>query len=159
MIAVTQEQTEQIRKKGTVILNDKFEIFPQKPIKHLQKKEIDAYEVKSIDGSQTNHIAYVSDSNLLCRHHDAVNYGGVINANIVKMTGAGIVYWPDAQEQRYCYIYENNLGKPLMGNLQDDQELQFKQEQVNEDQDNFVSDFIEEQQYDQYKIEYQDNSS
>lgn len=85
---------------------------------HLDCGPVKAYAARSSKGGANNsHFALVCEPALVPRLRAAPKMAAIINPSIVRLIGAGIIYWPPANAQRYVFIYENTVGTPLVGEV------------------------------------------
>lgn len=101
---------------SAVTFNDKIEILPSKRLPYLDKGPVKAYAARARGDSSgsTPYFAMICEKHLLPRMRSAAAYGGITNSTLVKITSFGSVFWPASKDWRYCFVYENTLGKPLM---------------------------------------------
>lgn len=114
------------------VLNKEIEILPDKPLPHYDHGEVKAYMAQALGSAakqQVRLFAYVCEPNLIPRNRLANKVKAVLNPSIARLIGSGVVYWPPAKAQRYVFIYEDSLGRPLMTPDQRDG-LGWKQELV-----------------------------
>ncbi len=92
-----------------------FEILPQQRLKHLDQGPVLAYAARPIGhtGAPT-FFALVGETWLVPRLKTAEVISSIPNPNFVRLSGRGVGYWPPAKGERYIFVYENNLGQPLM---------------------------------------------
>ena len=63
---------------------------------------------------QKTYFALICERHVTPRIITALKYASVIEANLPKLMGSGKIYWPHTGDERYCFVYENILGKPLL---------------------------------------------
>ena len=97
-----------------VPLNEDIKIDCDAPLSHLDKGSVKAYKAKGSSKIENDIFAMICDRALVPRTLSAIKYANILNPNISKLIAAGKVLWPDAQEERYCFVYEDSLGKPLV---------------------------------------------
>ncbi len=88
-----------------------------------------AYKAVAKDKAGTGLFAIVCERNLVPRLKAAKTYGKIINPNMGTLVLHGAVFWPPAKEERYVFIYLDNLGKPILTHDKP-QFLGWKQESV-----------------------------
>lgn len=82
---------------------------------HLDCGPVKAYSARSAKGgAQNTHFALICEPALVPRLRAAPKLGAIINPSLVRLIGAGIIFWPPANGQRYAFIYENTMGTPLV---------------------------------------------
>ncbi len=92
-----------------------YEILPQQRLKHLDQGPVLAYAARPIGhtGAAT-FFALVGETWLIPRIKTAEVISAIPNPNFVRIAGQGVGYWPAVKGERYIFVYENNLGQPLM---------------------------------------------
>lgn len=92
-----------------------YEILPQQRLKHLDQGPVLAYAARPIGhtGAPT-YYALVGETWLIPRIKTAEIVSVISNPGFVRIMQQGVGYWPPAKSERYIFIYENNLGQPLM---------------------------------------------
>lgn len=97
---------------GEVVFNDNIVIYPGTRIAHYDKGGVRAYAAKGKEGARL--FAMICEDHLTPRTLKAPNYAAIINPSLVKLVSAGVVHWTPAGKEKFCFIYENTLGQPLM---------------------------------------------
>ncbi|MEZ5814163.1 MAG: hypothetical protein R3E13_05490 [Alphaproteobacteria bacterium] len=97
-----------------VSFQDKAEIDCEKPLPLYNAGPNQAYRAYSKDSSRTPLIAIVCERHVIPRRNVVETYAGLPSANIIRLVGHGVVYWPPANRELYVFIYMDNLGKPLL---------------------------------------------
>lgn len=92
-----------------------YEILPQQRLKHLDQGPVLAYAARPIGhtGAAT-YYALVGETWLIPRIKTAEIIAAIPNPCFARLIGQGVGYWPPAKSERYIFIYENNLGQPLL---------------------------------------------
>lgn len=92
-----------------------FEILPQQRLKHLDQGPVMAFAARPLGhtGSATLY-ALICEPWLIPRIKTAETFSNIANPNFVRIVHYGVAYWPPAKSERYIFIYENNLGQPLL---------------------------------------------
>lgn len=92
-----------------------YEILTHQRLKHLDQGPVLAYAARPIGHTGTpGNFALVGENWLMPRIKTAEIMGGISNPCFVRISAQGIIYWPAGKSERYAFIYENNLGQPLM---------------------------------------------
>lgn len=94
--------------------NQEITILPDKPLKDYNCGEVKAYEGIGRGNAPERLFALVCETHLSPRINIASNYNKIINPGLVRLVASGIVFWPPEQKQKYVFIYENNLGSPIV---------------------------------------------
>ncbi len=96
------------------VLNDELEIMVDKRLKHLDRGPVKAYAARAKGEAHEGYFALICEKSLTPRAMMAGKFAMIITPNLVKLIASGVIFWPPGNEQRYVFIYENTLGKPLM---------------------------------------------
>lgn len=102
--------------QGGAIASFRNEIFihPDKRLMQLDQGPVFAYAASGMsDVSQVTHFAMICDPSLTPRSQFAGAYASINNPCLVKLVASGTVYWPPAKGERYTFIYEMPVGRPL----------------------------------------------
>ncbi|MFA5593601.1 MAG: hypothetical protein WC989_09860 [Micavibrio sp.] len=75
---------------------------------------VKAYAARGDDRLPQNMIAYICEDHLSPRSMKASSYAQIMNPGLIHLEQAGVVDWPPAGKQKYCFLYENRLGNRLM---------------------------------------------
>ena len=114
---VLKKESTASAKSKRAILNNEIEILADQPLPQYDNGAAKAYNAQALGSEAKQQIrifAYVCEKDMIPRARLERKMKGVINPAIAKLIGSGVVYWPPAKAQRFVFIYENNLGKPLM---------------------------------------------
>ena len=94
---------------------DGIEIYCDKVIPQYSNNGNKAYKTAVNSRSGETMFAVVCEKHLLPRRGKATaTYGALVNTSLASLITHGSVYWPPARQERYVYIYKDNLGKPLL---------------------------------------------
>ncbi len=92
-----------------------YEILPNQRLKHLDQGPVLAYAARPVGHTgMPGYFALVGETWLIPRIKTAEVTAGISNPGFVRIVQKGVEYWPPAKGERYIFIYENNLGQPLM---------------------------------------------
>lgn len=97
-----------------VVFQDQHEIYFDHGLPRLNTTGVRAYMAKSLRGIQE--LAYISERSAIPRLQFSEKYLGFQNTVQARLVARGIVRCPDGFE-RYCFLYENTLGNPLIPDL------------------------------------------
>lgn len=101
--------------KKAAILNGEIEILHGSRLEQYDNGPAQAYAARPADmGSQGSYFALICPKGLIPRARLGPSYANIINTSLVKLIGSGKVFWPPDNAERYCFVYENNLGQPLL---------------------------------------------
>jgi serine/threonine protein kinase len=103
-----------VNKGGMAVLNDEIEILSGSRIEELDQGPSQAYAARYKDKSvQGNYYAVICDKTLVPRARIGPAFANIINTSLVRLVASGKLYWPPLDAERYCFVFENRLGKPL----------------------------------------------
>ncbi len=111
-----QAETSKVALSGETAFNDSITVYSGNRIPHYDRGPAKAYIAKGTDKAPSYLFALVCEDHLSPRTTKASNYAAIINPSLVRLVASGAMYWPPAGREKYCFIYENTLGKPLMEN-------------------------------------------
>jgi len=140
------DDSKKLEKKSTshkVYLNKDIKILTNKPLPELDKGSVKAYEAESIKNSNSL-FALVCDNALTPRRIAATKFQNIKNLSIVKYQASGKVLWPNPLEEKFCFVYEYTMGKPLLESAKAKPALKRKPEDVINTIVNPMIDLIEE---------------
>jgi hypothetical protein len=98
--------------EDVALFKNEIEIMCRKRLSQLDRGPVKAYAAQSLRGGVPL-FALVCEPVLVPRQRTVQKFAAIINPGLVRLVGAGVVYWPPARAQRYVFIYENNMGQPL----------------------------------------------
>jgi len=113
-----------------IYLNKDIFVTPNEPLPHLNKGEVKAYNAVGRNLYSENLFALICSRVTTPRMITSVKYGRVVNPSLPKLVASGKIFWPLSGEERYCFIYENILGKPLVAATDGAPSLQWKPDLV-----------------------------
>lgn len=99
--------------KGVMLFGDSIEIDLSKPLKAYGNQYVMAYQARSRAGDGRSYIAYVCEPAFTPRNRMGPAYAAVSNPSLVRLVGSGIGRIPDQHLNRFVFVYEDTLGKPL----------------------------------------------
>ena len=112
------------------LYNNQVEILIGSHLEHLDKGDVKAYAARIVGEPHPMLFAMVCEPHLVPRSREAPSYSSIINPVMVKLVSSGPVYWPPTKNWRYCFIYVNNLGLPLVRSGAPALGLGWRQDQV-----------------------------
>lgn len=98
-----------------IVLNNDFRIRVEEPLPHLDKGSVKAYRAMGVSRHAANLFALVCDKSMTPRFLAKAKYAAISNPNLCKLVQSGKVFWPSHQQERYCFIYEDTIGHPYIG--------------------------------------------
>ncbi len=97
------------------ILNDAIEILYDKRMPHLDHGPVAAYGARNkgeVEGFP--YFALICENNLVPRTRQAPLIAGINSPGLARLIASGVCYWPPGGGERYAFVYENNLGHPIL---------------------------------------------
>jgi hypothetical protein len=99
---------------GDCVFNDSITVYSANRLPSYDKGQVKAYAARGTDKAPPNLFAMVCEDYLTPRTQKASNYASILNPSWTRLVASGPIEWTPAGKQKYCFIYENNLGSPLM---------------------------------------------
>lgn len=99
---------------GDCVFNDSITVYAGNRLSQYDKGAVKAYVARGTDKAPSNLFAMICEDQLTPRWLKASNYASIINPTLVKLIASGPIEWTPAGKQKYCFVYENTLGNPLM---------------------------------------------
>lgn len=99
---------------GDCVFNENITIFPGNRLPQYDKGPVKAYAARGTDKAPPNLFALVCEEHLTPRTMKAGNYAAIINPSLVRLIASGPAYWEPAGKEKYCFVYENTAGYPVM---------------------------------------------
>lgn len=97
-----------------VVFNKNVSILTNKPLHHLDKGKIKAFAAVGRNKLSNDLFAMMCDKSMTPRRTASIKYSKVTNSSLVKLVGSGKVYWPPEKSEKFFFIFENTLGKPII---------------------------------------------
>ncbi len=97
-----------------VVFNDSITIQPSKRLPQYDQGPVKAYAAEGTDKAPSRLIAYICEDHLTPRTIKASNLASIPNPSLARLIATGVTEWPLAGKEKYCFIYENNFGNPIM---------------------------------------------
>lgn len=97
-----------------VVFNDSITIQPSKRLPQYDQGPIKAYAAEGTDKAPSRLIAYICEDHLTPRTIKASNVASIMNPSLARLVASGVTEWPMVGKEKYCFVYENNLGNPLV---------------------------------------------
>jgi hypothetical protein len=94
-----------------ILLKGEIEIYTEERLAKYDQGPIKAYAARS--KTREKAIAYLCESHLVPQIHPSSMYYAIHNFALPKLIGAGVVDWDPLKQQRYVFVYEDNLGNPV----------------------------------------------
>ncbi len=85
-----------------------------KPLPEFDKGTIRAFSATGANKIAQNLVAFICDKTLTPRLSEITKYQKLSAQGVVKLVRSGVVFYPKAEAERYCFVYENTLGKALL---------------------------------------------
>lgn len=99
---------------GEALFNDDITVHMDQRLHYLDKGTVKAFAATGKGKAPGNHVIYLCEDDMTPRTIKTPNYASIINPAVAKLVACGPFYWPAEKRQRYGYVYENSLGRPLM---------------------------------------------
>lgn len=100
---------------GSVLFKNEIEISYTSRLPHFDRGPVRAYAARSLRGNAANtHFALVCEPSLVPRSRSVSKAASIINPGMMRLVGAGVVFWEPVKAERYVLVYENTMGVPLM---------------------------------------------
>lgn len=99
--------------KGKMLFGDSVEIDLSSRFPKYSNMFVGAYAAKSLGNDPRDFIAYVCEPQFTPRNRLGPAYASIANPALLRLIGSGTGRIPDQGINRFVFIYENNLGKPL----------------------------------------------
>lgn len=116
--------------KRVAVFNNEIEISIGRRLPQFDKGPIKAYEARAFaKGGKGGLFALICEPHLVPQSKGAPSYMSILASGMAKLISCGPVLWPPEQRYRYCFIYENSLGQPIMS-AKGDQILAWRQDHV-----------------------------
>lgn len=115
---------------GTALLDGEIEILIGAPLPYLDKGPVKAYAARKRGDSAENLFAMICEPHLMPRSGEALSYAAVIKPAVTRLVSSGPLYWPPAAAARYGFIFQNNLGRPLIEMAGEENGLGWRQDHV-----------------------------
>lgn len=97
--------------KKHAVLNNKINIFYDKPLPDYDRGVVKAYAAKETGGMKANCYALVCEKSLFPRLRQAISYIRISNPHVMKLIDHGVVYWAADDAERYVFVYETGREK------------------------------------------------
>jgi len=92
-----------------------YEILPNQRLKHLDQGPVLAYAARPVGHSgPAMFYALICEPWLIPRIKAAETFSNIANPCFARIVQHGVAFWPAAKGERYVFVYENNLGQPLI---------------------------------------------
>jgi hypothetical protein len=109
--SVSAEEKQPGKALPPIKLSGDHEIYPDTRLSHLDQGPIKAYAAKARNGTAC--FALICENNLVPQVGLAQKYYTFNNNALPKLITTGVVDWVPLKEQRFVFLYENRLGKPI----------------------------------------------
>lgn len=109
------ELTPEVKGFGTDIRFAKdIIIHPDQPLPEFDKGRIKAYRGTGSNKVAKDLIVYACEKELTPRRSESSKYIKLKQQGLITLVESRKVYWPSFDCEKYCFIYENTLGKRLI---------------------------------------------
>ena len=94
-----------------ILFKGEIEIFPHQRLAYLDQGPVKAFAARTRAGNPA--FVLLCERHLVPHIHNASKYYALQNIGLPKLLGSGLVDWTPLRQQRYIFVYENKLGKPV----------------------------------------------
>lgn len=94
-----------------VLLKGDIKIFPDKPLPHLDRGPAKAFLAESKKGGRA--FAMICPDQIVSRTSIVHKYMNAVSNSLPKIAASGVVDWTPDRREKYVFVYENVMGKPL----------------------------------------------
>lgn len=94
-----------------VLLKGEIKIFPDRRLPHYDQGPIKAYAAAGSEGAQA--FAMVCEKYIVPQSEIVHKYAGIITPHLPKLMACGVVDWSVDSKERFAFVYEDKLGKPV----------------------------------------------
>lgn len=98
---------------GEVAFNRDITVSFSSRLPHLDKGVVKAYAARGSDNIPVNLFAMICEEHLTPRTSHISNYSAITNPSFARLVAWGPIEPQAGTRQKYCLIFENNLGLPL----------------------------------------------
>lgn len=113
-VPVSPQESGKPSLSGDAVFNENITIYTGNRLSQYDKGPVKAYAARGTDRAPANLVAFVCEDNLTPRILKTPNYASIINPSLVPLVASGPMYWAPSGKEKYCLIYENKLGNPIM---------------------------------------------
>jgi serine/threonine protein kinase len=99
--------------RGKMMFGDSIEIDLGSRLPKYSNAFVGAYTARSLSADGRDYVAYVCEPQYTPRNRIGPKFAGIANAALLRLIGSGIGKIADQHLNRFVFIYENSLGKPL----------------------------------------------
>jgi eukaryotic-like serine/threonine-protein kinase len=115
---------------GAALMDGEIEIMIGRPLPHLDKGPVKAYAARQRGESAENMFAMICEPHLVPRSAEAPSYSAIAKPAVTRLVSSGPVFWPPAAAARFCFVFQNNLGRPIIEMAGEEQGLGWRQDHV-----------------------------
>lgn len=99
-----------------VAFDRNFQVDFGSELPHLAPTHLKAYDVTPTGNQSGAFYAIICEPQFTPRVFSAQSYVSIANPAANRLVSAGVIPAPTVNQQRYCFIYENNLGQRIAEN-------------------------------------------
>lgn len=108
------DPAKKVQLSGECVFNESITVYSGNRIPHYDKGPVKAYFARGTDKAPPSMFALICEDHLSPRTSKAGNYASIINPSLPRLVASGIIDWAPTGRQKYCFLYENVLGQPIM---------------------------------------------
>lgn len=101
---------------GECAFNDHIVVYSGTNLPKYDRGAVKAFSARGTDKAPANLFALVCEDHLTPRTSRIASYASIVNPALVRLVASGAIDWAPARREKYCLIYENGLGNPLIQN-------------------------------------------
>lgn len=94
-----------------VLLKGEIKIFPDRRLPKYDQGAIKAYAAASSEGAPA--FAMLCEKYIVPQSEIVHKYAGIITPHLPKLIACGVVDWNVDSKERFAFVYEDKLGKPV----------------------------------------------
>ncbi|PZO82811.1 MAG: hypothetical protein DI626_09670 [Micavibrio aeruginosavorus] len=101
---------------GECAFNDHIVVYSGTNLPKYDRGAVKAFSARGTDKAPSNLFALICEDHLTPRTSRMGSYASIVNPALVRLVASGAIEWAPARRERYCIIYEDGLGNPLIPN-------------------------------------------
>ncbi len=101
---------------GECAFNDHIVVYSGTNLPKYDRGAVKAFSARGTDKAPSNLFALICEDHLTPRTSRMSSYASIVNPALVRLVASGAIEWAPARRERYCLIYEDGLGNPLIPN-------------------------------------------
>ncbi len=98
--------------------NEDITILTDQPRPALRRGNVQVFSARGEGRAPSNLLAYICDPQLTPRLLKAPNQTSISNPHLMSLISSGSVQWGSDKQRKFCFIYEDTIGLPLVNGLE-----------------------------------------